>query len=153
MTLDSTARKEYGQIVRLHERMLARLQSMLDELDSPSIRAVLQTIESRTGESAEEYVQALSTQIEEAIRVLRLSESRIREDLDQFGTFEVEGVPNLPPRLMRFLAERRDSPGFSYEVDRDEIRGWIIRWKEYTEHGTVRGFGQFYEKPYAFIND
>jgi hypothetical protein len=35
----------------------------------------------------------------------------------------------------------------------DEVRGWMILWKEYTTRGTVRGFGQFYERPYAWLED
>ena len=44
-------------------------------------------------------------------------------------------------------------PGFTYEVIHDENRGWIIKWKEYTAKGSVRGSGQFYERPYAWIDE
>ena len=63
------------------------------------------------------------------------------------------GVPDLPSPLQRFLAERTQFPGFTYEVVQDEVRGWVIRWKEYTARGRVRGFGQFYERPYAYLDD
>ncbi len=66
---------------------------------------------------------------------------------------EVEGVENLPGRLARFLAERKDSRGFSYEVVQDAVRGWMILWKEYTDDGRIRGYGQFYERPYAWLDD
>jgi hypothetical protein len=59
----------------------------------------------------------------------------------------------MPAYLQRFLAERSNGPAFSYEVSQDEVRGWVIRWKEYTDQGTVRGFGQFYERPYAWLDD
>ena len=66
---------------------------------------------------------------------------------------EISGVGNLPATLARFLAERRDLPGFTYGVLHDENRGWIILWKEYTNTGSVRGSGQFYERPYAWIDE
>jgi len=67
--------------------------------------------------------------------------------------FSVDGVTNLPAPLSRFLAERSQYPGFKYKVIQDDVRGWVIRWKEYTHRGTVRGYGQFYERPYAWIYD
>jgi hypothetical protein len=33
------------------------------------------------------------------------------------------------------------------------VRGWIVSWKEYTNRGTVRGYGQFCERPYAWLDD
>ena len=42
---------------------------------------------------------------------------------------------------------------FSYEVRQDSVRGWVIAWKEYTAEGIVRGFGQFYERPYAWLEE
>ncbi len=66
---------------------------------------------------------------------------------------EISGVGNLPATLARFLDERRELPGFTYEVLHDENRGWIILWKEYTQTGSVRGSGQFYERPYAWIDE
>ena len=66
---------------------------------------------------------------------------------------KVKGVDNLPAPLTRFIAERQQLPGFSFDVIQDGNRGWIIRWKEQTEAGTVRGSGQFYERPYASLDD
>ena len=58
-----------------------------------------------------------------------------------------------PCRLARFLAERKENPAFSYRVQQDPVRGWVICWKEYTEDGRIRGYGQFYERPYAWLDD
>ena len=30
--------------------------------------------------------------------------------------------------------------------------GWVIRWREYTLRETVRGYCQFYEQPYAWLD-
>ena len=55
---------------------------------------------------------------------------------------------HLHTRLLTQLREIRDH----YDVIHDENRGWIIKWKEYTATGSVRGSGQFYEHPYAWID-
>jgi hypothetical protein len=59
----------------------------------------------------------------------------------------------MPAYLERFLAESSSQAGFSYEVIQDEVRGWVVCWKEYTHRGTVRGYGQFYERPYAWLEE
>ena len=93
--------------------------------------------------------------IEDAVRAVQYCESEIHRELVATSG---KGIPtgefsNLPVALTRFLAERRDSPGFTYEMGQDPVRGWIIRWKEYSEKGTVRGAGQFYERPYAWLEE
>jgi hypothetical protein len=73
--------------------------------------------------------------------------------MEDYEQAEVDGIGNLPATLARFLAERMEMPGFTYKVIHDENRGWIILWKEYTQTGSVRGSGQFYERPYAWIDE
>lgn len=154
MTPDSQARRQYAQLLRMHERVLSRLQSVRHELDAPSTKKLLREIRARTGGAPEESIQELQTRVEEAIRTLKLSESSLSQQLvDDPEMLEVEGASNLPAHLARFLAERAELPGFHYEVVQDEVRGWVIRWKEYTSQGTVRGYGQFYERPYAWIDE
>lgn len=154
MTPDPQARRQYAQLLRMHERMLARLQSVRHELDAPSTKKLLREIRARTGTAPEESIQELQARVEEAIRTLKLSESAFSQQLvDDPEMLEVEGASNLPAHLARFLAERSELPGFRYEVVQDEVRGWVIRWKEYTSQGTVRGYGQFYERPYAWIDE
>jgi hypothetical protein len=98
---------------------------------------------------------SVKTAVEEAIRALRMSESEMHGAITDVteADFEVDGIANMPAYLRRFLAERSSQPGFSYEVSQDKVRGWVVRWKEYTHRGTVRGFGQFYERPYAWLKD
>jgi len=69
--------------------------------------------------------------------------------LSATSLFGEEQSPHGGPgrRLARFLSERTQFPGF-----KDEVRGWVIRWKEYTHRGTVRGCGQFYERLYAWLD-
>lgn len=146
------AKHEYSQLLRMHERLLAQLQRVRDELTSPGTVSLLKEIKTRTGTTPE--LGDVMSAVEEAIRALTLSESRSQKAVvDTPESLEVEGIPNLPAHLQRFLAERAALPGFSYDVVQDEVRGWVVRWKEYTVKGTVRGYGQFYERPYAWLEE
>lgn len=146
------AKREYAQLLRLHEQLLAQLQRVADELTSSNTQTLLKTIRAQTGSAP--ALSDVSTAAEEAIRALKLSEARVRKAIfESHDTWEVDGITNLPAHIQRFLAERASMPGFSYDVVQDEVRGWIIRWKEYTEKGTVRGYGQINERPYAWIED
>ena len=58
---------------------------------------------------------------------MKLSEGQIRDEvMEDYEQAEVDGIGNLPATLARFLAERMEMPGFTYEVIHDENRGWII---------------------------
>ena len=46
---------------------------------------------------------------------MKLSEAQIRDEvMEDVEQPDVEGVANLPATLARFLAERRDMPGFTH---------------------------------------
>ncbi len=147
-------RKEFYQLIRVQERLLSRLMLVRDELRAPSTLRVLRSLKASSGGGAEQDLSEVAALVEKAIREIKFLESETRhqamEETPAFATTEIE---NLPPTLSRFLAERAQSPGFSYEVREDAVRGWIIRWKEYQENGTIRGCGQFYERPYAWLED
>ena len=146
------AKREYSQLLRLHERLLVQLQRAREEIGSAQTDALLHDIQQRTGNMPD--MGEITSAVEESIRALKHSQSRIRQSiLEHHEPLEVDGVPNLPSQLQRFLAERTQTPGFTYEVIQDEVRGWVICWKEYTSRGTVRGYGQFYERPYAYLED
>lgn len=153
--LDDTelqAKREYAQLLRLHERLLVQLQRTLEDLTSTQTTTLLRDIKARTGDEPD--LTGITTSVEEAVRAIKLSQSTLRQAImHHHEAVLVDGVTNLPPHLQRFLAERAQLPGFSYEVVQDEVRGWVICWKEYTSRGTVRGYGQFYERPYAYLDD
>jgi hypothetical protein len=132
---------------------MLQLQEIADDLEAPGTTSLLREIRRRTGDS-EDTIAEVASAVEEAIRILKLWESELRLGLATHpNAIELEGVTNLPATLARFLAERKQFPGFTYEVTQDEVRGWVIHWKEMTTHGTVRGAGQFYERPYAWLDD
>ena len=147
------AKREYTQLLRLHEQLLAQFTRARDELQAPGTDSLVRRIKARTGSEPE--LSELKTAVEEAIRTLKLSQSRVETSLSASVEVdhEVEGISNLPAYLQRFLAERAGQPGFDYRVVQDEVRGWIIEWKEYTTRGTVRGYGQICERPYAWLED
>ncbi len=150
----SGAKREYGQLLHLHTRLLTQLREVRDHLIAPGTLEILAAIRRRTGADPDAALSEITTAVEQAIRALKLSEGKIREEgMVDYEHADISGLPNLPATLARFLAERRDTPGFTYEVLHDENRGWIILWKEYTHTGSVRGSGQFYERPYAWIDE
>ena len=148
------AAREYSQLLRIQERLQALLQEALHEIGAPTTLALLRQLRNRTGSMASEDFGRIANSVEGAIRELKLFQSEVQSELlaDRVDV-TVEGVENLPAPLTRFLAERAQTEQFSYEVRQDPVRGWIISWKEYTAEGIVRGFGQFYERPYAWLEE
>jgi hypothetical protein len=146
--------REYSQLLRIQERLLAMLQDALDEIGAPTTLNLLRQLRNRTGSKAPEDFGRIANSVESAIRDLKLFQSEIQNELlADRSEVSVEGVSNLPAPLARFLAERSQNERFSYRVRQDPVRGWIISWKEYTGEGIVRGFGQFYERPYAWLEE
>lgn len=145
-------KREYAQLIALHARLHDQLERIRDELVSPGTMALLQDIRSRAGTAPD--LAEIVTAVEEAVRAFQLSDATLRDGVEaEVGSFHIDGISNLPSHIQRFLAERASTPGFKYDVVDDDIRGWIIRWKEYTHRGTIRGFGQFCERPHAWLDD
>ncbi|MFH1763453.1 MAG: hypothetical protein ABIF09_04595 [Gemmatimonadota bacterium] len=146
--------REYSQLLRIQERLLSMLQEALDEIGAPTTLNLLRELRNRTGSKGLEDFGRIANSVEAAIRDLKLFQSDVQNELlDERSDISVEGVPNLPAPLARFLAERTQNERFSYKVRQDAVRGWVIAWKEYTAEGIVRGFGQFYERPYAWLDE
>ena len=152
--LKQTSPRELTQLLRLQEAILESLTHVRNQLLSPKAEEILGNPEAVVGEAAADMRRVLDS-VEKAIRDLKLSEAELRKDLLE-GPDDgepVDGLPLLPPRLSRFLAQRAKTPNFEYDVRQDSVRGWIVRWTEFTETGSIRGSGQFYERPYAWLDD
>ena len=148
------ARREYAQLLRMHERLSTQLHRVRDELGTPELASLLREIRSRTGSSPREALVEVKSAVEEALRTLSVAASDAHSALTYEGeALRIDGVGDLPAPLARFLAERARLEGFDYEVLQDEVRGWIVQWKEHTADGHIRGFGRFYERPYAWLDD
>jgi hypothetical protein len=144
--------KEVRRLLNIQARALQQLEGVLADFESPGTIELLRTLRSQAISVIPDRVQEISGAIEEAIRLLKSTESEARMEFEA-EPVTLDGLPDLPMPLARFLADRAEAPGFSYELDQDLVRGWVIRWKERTAEGTVRGSGQFYERPYAWIDD
>lgn len=146
--------RDVKRLLRIQEGALDQLETARDDLDSDGTRDLLRALRSSTGSAIPDRVREVVAAIEEAIRALKVSDSHSRAEFhSETQSFAVDGLPNLPKPLARFLAERVGQNGFTYSLVQDEIRGWIIKWKEHAEDGTVRGSGQFYERPYAWLDE
>ena len=146
--------REVSQLLRIQERLTGALREVLKELQAPVTVSRLRELRNATGSAAPETFAKVTTAVEAAIRELKICESELQKGLlADPEKISLEGVSNLPAPLARFLAERSQNPHFSFDVLQDPVRGWVIQWKEYTAQGMVRGFGQFYKRPYAWIDD
>lgn len=142
------------RLLEIQERALERLEAVRAELDSVGTYDLLRALRSQTGSAIPDRVREVIAAVEEAIRALKVSDSHSRAEIhSEAHDYAVEGLPSLPKPLARFLAERVDQPGFTFQLEQDPIRGWVIRWKERASDGTVRGSGQFYERPYAWLEE
>lgn len=145
---------DISQLIRIQERLLNQLQRVRSELSAPTTNQILKRLRKRVGTGPLDSFHRIATAVEEAIRALKVFESEIKAVLlDDSREETIEGIPDLPPHLVRFIAERSQLPGFTYEVRQDPVRGWTIRWKEYAAGGTVRGYGQIYERPHAWVEE
>ncbi len=148
------AKREFAQLQRIQEHLSRQFELMRDELEAPVLQNLLREIRRRSTSVAPDSFQELTALIEGALRTLKVVDAEIRAELeDEVRELRVEGISNLPPRLARFIAERREIEGFTYEITQDRLRGWVIRWKEYGADGRIRGAGQFAERPYAWLDD
>src|SRR4051812_1123136 len=99
------ANREYSQLLRMQERLLSQLLRVRDELVAPVTEGMLREIRNRTGSAPTEAVGEVISEVEEAIRALKLLESEVNAELlaEPGEEFTVDGVSNLPAPLGRFL--------------------------------------------------
>ncbi len=144
----------FAQLLRQQERALRLLKELKEELEAPVTRRILEGIQERGTDRLEDAYARMSQRIEEGLDAVKHCRSELEHEMAKYHEeLPLEGPDDLPPALARFLASRSENPGFEYRVRQDETRGWVVWWKEYTEWGTVRGSGQIYERPYAWLND
>lgn len=147
-------RAAYGHLFRQQERVIRILGEVRNELDSPSTRSLLKEVRHGPEKEVAEEVREVLNKIQEVLRAAEVCRSELHRKLMQEADEEAAaGPPELPEGLQRLLVERQSSPGFSYEVERDPLRGWTVRWKEHNEDGTLRGAGKLYEHPHAWLED
>lgn len=143
-----------SQLLRQQDRALQQLQRALAEIDTPITKSLLSRIRAGSGGEVEAATGEAVVRLERAVHAVEhcLSETR-RELLTARGTGERDAREHLPAAMERFLAERANAPGFSFQTVQDPVRGWVIRWKQQTADGIVRGAGQLCERPYAWLDE
>jgi hypothetical protein len=160
ISLPQDATTAASQLLSQQERALKFVQRIRDELDTPLTRALVSRLSKDSKTEARESVVEVLSKVEDTLRAIQFCQSELhrelmapqQETLEKGGGLETQpGADGLPEAMLRFLATRQAVPGFTYELDRDAIRGWVIHWKEYTDKGVVRGAGHFYERPYAWL--
>jgi len=148
--------RELSQLLTLQDRILATLSDVRDQLSHPQTEELLKAYR-MVSDKEERLMSQVLAGMEQVILDLKVAEAEVRSvltrDSEDSDSPHIAGLPAMPARLERFLAQRSETPGFEYEVLEDPVRGWIVRWKEFTAFGTVRGHGQFYERPYAWLDD
>ena len=98
--------------------------------------------------------QRVVVKVEDAIRAAQYCESEIHRELVASQGEQTAPAPsNMPVALDRFLPERARLARVHLQDGPESGAGaGVIRWKEYSEEtGIVRGAGQFYERPYAWL--
>ncbi len=141
------------RLLQQQDRLRQELLRLRAELDSPQARDLRRGL--RQGgriELAEGLTEILES-VEGALRSVRALEGVLRSP-EGAGTRPYPDLPSvLPLRLRQFLDERRRKGRLEWTLQSDPLRGWVLRWKEYTMEGNVRGSGRLYERPHAWIND
>jgi len=146
--------REVLELLAAHEGIELRLDVIRRELDGPLLGDLLREARISRGVDAAALLGEVLHHVEQGLRSLKMLEAELIRELNvPPATFTLDGLPALPRAMARFLEERSESPGFTCEVGQDPIRGWVIRWKEYTAQGTVRGAGQVHERPYAWLDE
>lgn len=155
LPLDSTSAA--SQLLSQQERALKMIQRIRDELDTPLTRTLAGRLSRESKTEARESVVEVLARVEDVLRAIQFCQSELHREIMAPQQEKVKNetadpaVEGLPDAMLRFLATRQAGPGFTYVLDRDAIRGWVIHWKEYTDKGAVRGSGHFYERPYAWL--
>lgn len=154
----SELQRTYTQLLKLQAEIRTGLETIREQADAPAARqAAREAVRSGDpyGERAAERLRSLVQKIETALKAARASERELERELAEGGSGDgpLEDFPDLPARLARFIDERREDPAFHYEVIRDPLRGWTVRWKEYGPDGMIRGSGQFCEHPYSWPHE
>ena len=142
------------QLLTQNGRALQTLQTVSQTLDTPATRTMLASLRDETTTDAEAAVEQVLAKLEGLIQAMHYCQSELRRELENAqGGESLRDRDHLTGTLGRFVTERERTPGFSWETFEDPVRGWVVKWKQMTAAGMVRGAGQLWEKPYAWMDD
>jgi hypothetical protein len=143
-------------LLRNETELRSRLERMRAGIAHPAFERLLDGL--ARPDEARARIQALAGHLEEALRTLgglRGDLTRPEQGSGGGGIRPPEGGEALPPGLPetvdRLLRERARSPGFSYTVGQDPVRGWAVRWQERSEDGSIYASGRLYQRPWEWM--
>jgi hypothetical protein len=155
-------------LLRQEAEIRTRLERLRSGLADPALNRVVEGL--ARPDVVRERLSALALSLEEALRTLGTLHAELthpfetREAVSAPTPVTMEGgdtsvvdasAGSLPPGMQeildRFLRQRSRAPGFSYALDHDPIRGWVIRWREVARDGSVVASGRLYERPWKWM--
>jgi hypothetical protein len=144
-------------LLRHEAELRSRLERMCAGLADPALARVVDGL--ARPEGVRERISALTLALEESLRELTGLHAELTrpEETASASTAGADaGQPRLPPEiaamLQRFLRRHARSRGFRHELRHDEVRGWVVRWKEVADDGTVVASGRLYERPWKWLS-
>jgi hypothetical protein len=110
-------------------------------------------------EGVRERIAALTLALEESLRELTSlhaeltrPEAAVSPDSGNPGSAESQLPREMAETLHRYLRRHARSRGFRHELLHDEVRGWVVRWREIADDGTVVASGRLYERPWKWLS-
>lgn len=140
----------YERLVHFQHRVNTVLDGLRDE--ASTLFPDLEPDERSHWEGAGSLPQ-LHLALDEVEEMVRRTQSRLRAEVDLLkGKTAADGDP-LPQGLARFVAERSIVPGFEYTVERDSLKGRVLRWRIRTPEGWIRAAGLLPENPHSWLDE
>ncbi|TVP50015.1 MAG: hypothetical protein EA350_01120 [Gemmatimonadales bacterium] len=154
-------RPEEGKSVWLllrHEAELRdRLQRMCAGLADPALARVIDGLARPDG--VRERIGALNLALEESLRELTSLHAELTRpeegstsDFGHPGSATSQLPHEMAETLRRYLRRHASSRGFRHEIRHDDVRGWVVRWREVADDGSVVASGRIYERPWKWLS-
>ncbi|CAN5737079.1 hypothetical protein BH23GEM11_BH23GEM11_15740 [soil metagenome] len=144
-------------LLRHEAELRGRLERMCAGLGDPALTRVVDGLARPDG--VRERLAALTLALEESLRELTSLHAELTrpEEGASPGSGDSDGpARELPPEmaetLRRYLRRHARSRGFRHEILHDEVRGWVVRWKEVADDGSVLASGRLYERPWKWLS-
>ncbi|GEM_PF-971535 len=140
----------YERLLRFQHRVDTVLNGLRDE--ASTLFPDLDPEERARWEGTGSLPQLLLA-LDEVEEMVRRNQARVRAEVNLLKGAAGTDEDPLPPGLARFVAERSIVPGFEYTVERDSLKGRVLRWRIRTPEGWIRAAGLLPENPHAWLDE
>jgi len=144
-------------LLRHEAELRGRLERMCAGLGDPALARVVDGL--ARPEGVRERIAALTLALEESLRELTSlhaeltrPEEVLSPDSGSAGSDDSQLPREMAETLRRYLRRHARSRGFRHELLHDEVRGWVVRWREIADDGTVVASGRLYERPWKWLS-